>query len=75
MRKSIMENSVWCDDDWLSLFCYNEENVAFIKSDGNKNNSVWEIYDADGTKLAATDNRECAFMVARQNDLDPQSVH
>ena len=70
-----MENSVWGEDDLFSLFECGETNIAFIKSDGNKSNNVWEIYGADGTKLAATDNRECAFMVARQNDLEPQSVH
>jgi len=70
-----MENSVWCDDDLFSLFAYGENNLAFIKSDGNKSNGVWEIYSADGTRLASTDNREYAFMVARQNDLDPKSVH
>lgn len=70
-----MENRVWGDEDLFSLLAYGEANIAFIKSDKNNNNGVWEIYGADGTKLAATDNRECAFLVARQNDLEPQSVH
>ena len=74
-RKSIMENRIWSDEDLFSLFAYGETDVAFIKSDKTKNNGVWEIYGADGTKLAATDNRECAFWVARQNDLEPKSVH
>ncbi len=70
-----MDNGVFCDDDVLSLLAYDDEKVAFIKSDGSNTSGIWEIYGADGTKLAATDNRECAFMVARQNDLEPQSVH
>ena len=30
---------------------------------------------ADGERIAATDDREFAFIVAKQNDLEPYSVH
>ena len=63
-----MVSGVFCDDDVLSLLTYDEDNVAFIKSDGNEEHRVWEIYGADGTKLAALEDRECAFWVAKQND-------
>ena len=36
---------------------------------------MWLIYAADGTKLATTDNRDYAFIVAKQNNLTPRSVH
>ncbi len=70
-----MDNGVLGDDGVLSMLTYEEDNVAFIKSEKHESKRIWEIYDADGTKLAATDNRECAFIMARQNDFNPHSVH
>ena len=61
--------------DMLYVMTYDETNMAFIKSESHEGQRIWEIYGADGTKLASTDNRECAFLVAKQNDLNPQSVH
>lgn len=58
------------------LLPWHDENVAFIKAaveaDGKQ---MWSIYAADGEKIAMTDDREFAFVVAKQNDLEPQSVH
>lgn len=36
---------------------------------------MWLIYAADGTKIAATDDRDFAFVMAKQNDFTPCSVH
>ena len=36
---------------------------------------MWMIYGADGERIAATDDREVALIVAKQNDLEPYSVH
>ena len=39
-------------------------------------NKLVRFYDgADGLKIAATEDRDFAFIVARQNDLEPLSVH
>ena len=54
---------------------WNDENVAFIKSGIEDGKCMWSIYAADGERIAMTDDRDFAFIVARQNDLKPQSVH
>lgn len=57
-------------------FCFwNDQNVVFIKNDVQDGKDMWLLYAADGTKLATTDNRDFAFLVARQNNLEPKSVH
>lgn len=57
------------------LRSWNDEDVAFIKSDILDGKKMWLICSADGRKLAATDDREFAFIMAKQNDLKPISVH
>ena len=60
---------------YSDLPLWNNGNIAFVKHDIYDGKSVWMICNADGEQIAATDNRDFAFIVARQNDLDPQSVH
>lgn len=36
---------------------------------------IWGIHDTEGQCLALTQDRAVAFVVARQNDLCPVSVH
>jgi hypothetical protein len=55
-------------------FCF-PETAVFIKEDEYNGKIYWGIYDADGVRIAVTDDRECAFMLAKQNDLLPQSAH
>lgn len=57
------------------LRCWNDEDVAFIKNDVMDGKEMWLICAADGTKIAATDDRDFAFVMAKQNDLKPTSVH
>ncbi len=52
---------------------WNDEDVAFIKSD--EESGQWLIYSAEGVRLAATEDRDFAFIIARQNELSPKSVH
>ena len=52
-----------------------DENVAFIKKDIHDGKSMWLICGADGVKIAATDDRDFAFLFAKQNDLLAFSVH
>ena len=62
------EMMAWYED-------WNDDNLAFIKYDEYQGDKMWVIYGADGVKIAATDNREFAFLVAKQRDLEPCSVH
>lgn len=63
------------DDLVLNEFGFwNDENVAFIKPAIENGKQMWSIYAADGEKIAVTDDREFAFIVAKQNDLKPQLV-
>lgn len=54
---------------------WNDEDVAFVKCDRVSNSDVWRLFAADGTELAVTDSRDLAFILARQHDFVPQSVH
>ena len=63
-------------DAYTEELCeWNDSNVAFIKNDIFEGRQMWMIYAADGTRIAATDDRDFAFIMAKQNDLEPQSVH
>lgn len=35
----------------------------------------YAIHDAEGNRLAVTTNRDTAFILARQNEMTPVSVH
>lgn len=37
--------------------------------------SMYAVHDADGERLALVKDRSLAFMLARQNELTPFSVH
>lgn len=37
--------------------------------------SLYAVHDADGERLALVRDRSLAFMLARQNELTPVSVH
>ena len=52
-----------------------EEHTAFIKADRLNGKEIWVIYAADGTKLASTENRELAYVVAKQNNYEVMSAH
>ena len=72
---SMKKNIKNIDDCVLSEFSFwNDENVAFIKPAEENGKKMWFIYAADGEKIAVTDDREFAFIVAKQNDLNPQLV-
>ena len=70
-----MDKIIFKEEAWEQMLNWHDEKVAFIKPDVCDGRKVWTIYGADGTKLAATDNRDFAFLMARQNDLEPKSVH
>ena len=49
--------------------------VAYIKPVTVDGSTAFAIHAADGQELAIFDEREVAFVAARQNDLEPLSVH
>lgn len=59
----------------LEIGAWNDDKAAFIKYDMYEGKPMWMIYDAEGERVAATDDRDFAFIVAKQNDLTPYSVH
>ena len=50
-------------------------NVAYIKPVTVDGLPAYAVHAADGQELAVFGDREIAFVVARQNDLEPVSVH
>ena len=54
---------------------FSGQHAVFIKPDKISNSSVWRLYSATGDELAVTDNRNMAFILARQNNYTPHSVH
>ena len=78
MNKEIDKENLLSEDYVLSAYdiglCFPETTV-FIKEDEYNGKYFWGIYDSEGTRIAVTDNRECAFALARQNDFIPSSVH
>ena len=63
------------EEEYAALLSWNDQDVAFVKSDKIENGEIWRVYTADGTPLANGARRGFAFVLARQNDLEPQSVH
>lgn len=59
--------------DFSNCQLWGEENFAFVKKD--KKAGVWLVCDAMGEKLAEATSRDEAFIVARQSELQPSSVH
>ena len=78
MKKDMLQENrraLLTEEDYEAMSSWGDQEVAFIKSDKISDNEVWKIYTADGTQLAIADSRDFAFILARQNDLDPKSVH
>ena len=51
------------------------EDVAYIRKIEIDGKPEWAICGADGSGIAIAPNRDLAFAAARQNDLEPLSVH
>lgn len=46
-----------------------------IRSHANGMSEIYAVHSADGERLALVKDRALAFVLARQNDLAPVSVH
>jgi len=49
--------------------------VAYIRNVEVDGEPAFAVHGADGRPLAVTTDRDVAFAVTRQNDLEPLSVH
>jgi hypothetical protein len=49
--------------------------IAYVKEVTADGKTAFAIHGADGTPLALAANRDLAFAVVRQNELEPLSVH
>ncbi len=49
--------------------------VAYVKRVTVDGGTAFAVHAADGSELAVFADREVAFVTARQNDLEPVSVH
>jgi hypothetical protein len=51
------------------------EDVAYVKRIDVDGSDAFAVHAADGTQIAVMANREVAFAVVRQHDMEPVSVH
>jgi hypothetical protein len=51
------------------------QDIAYVKAVVVDGAAGYAIHAADGTQMALTGNRDIAFAVVRQNELEPVSVH
>jgi len=51
------------------------EDVAYIKRVVLDGAAAFAVHAADGTEIAVLPDRDLAFAVVRQHDLEPVSVH
>jgi len=51
------------------------QDVAYIRTVEVEGTVAWAIHSADGSTIGVAPERELAFAAARQNDLEPLSVH
>jgi hypothetical protein len=51
------------------------QDIAYVKPVVVDGNEGYAIHAADGTQLALTRDRDLAFAVVRQNEMEPVSVH
>ena len=51
------------------------EDLAYIKPVVEDGVEAFAVCDADGTQMAVIPNRNLAFAVVRQHDMEPLSVH
>jgi hypothetical protein len=49
--------------------------VAYVKPVRLEGENAFAVHGADGRPLAVVADRDVAFSVVRQNDLEPLSVH
>jgi hypothetical protein len=51
------------------------QDIAYVRQVVVDGNAGYAIHAADGTQMALIADRDIAFAVVRQNELEPVSVH
>lgn len=59
----------------LDFATFGIEQLAYIKPVVIEGTPAYAVHGADGRPLAAVSDRDVAFALVRQNDLEPVSVH
>ncbi|MGH1456085.1 MAG: DUF1150 family protein [Alphaproteobacteria bacterium] len=49
--------------------------IAYIRSKTEDNKTTYAIFSADGNEIMTAKSHELAIVTAKQNDLDPITVH
>jgi hypothetical protein len=57
------------------LAMFGMQDIAYVKPVVVDGNAGYAIHAADGTQMALIGDRDIAFAVVRQNELEPVSVH
>jgi hypothetical protein len=57
------------------LAMFGMQDIAYVKPVVVDGNAGFAIHAADGTQMALLGDRDIAFAVVRQNELEPVSVH
>ena len=57
------------------LALFGMQDIAYVKCELVNDTPGYTVHAADGTQIAAFANREVAFAMVRQHDLEPLSVH
>jgi len=57
------------------LAMFGVQDVAYVKRVVVDGTAGYAIHAADGTQMALIPDRDIAFAVVRQNELEPVSVH
>lgn len=58
-----------------ALSVWGIENVSYVKSTLINEELVWAVYGAEGTLITVAPNRDTAFAIIKQFDLEPMSAH
>lgn len=51
------------------------DEMAYVKPITVDDTEAWAIHGADGTALTVVRDRETAYAVVRQNEMEPVSLH
>lgn len=51
------------------------EDMAYVRKTSVNGTDGWGVFAADGTSIGFAEERDVAFALVRQNDLQPVSVH
>ena len=57
------------EEEYAALLSWNDQDVAFVKSDKIENGEIWRVYTADGTPAGSVETEYDLFGRLRQRNL------